>query len=67
MSCPRCHCKQCRRAAANERMSRFLSSRETNYGTGPMTHATKSQIAENDEAEHLANDVMRLCEELRAG
>jgi hypothetical protein len=53
MTCPRCHCPECRRVKANERLRAWLVSRENDRRTDV-----------DRDAEKLANEVYRLCREL---
>lgn len=55
MTCPRCHCAECRRAIIRDRLSTFLISRETDsYGIGPaITHDLPLVEAENERMKKL--------------
>jgi len=53
MTCPRCHCPECRRVAVNARLARFLVSRET-----PV------DLPDDHEADALARAVVLLTDEM---
>jgi hypothetical protein len=43
MTCPRCHCAQCRTAIANEQLRAWLVSRETKSEPSPVSEHRVSE------------------------